>query len=130
MHIDLVGSLPVSSDLRHCLTAIDRFTLWPETLLSEVTAEADSKAFVSVWVALIGSPQQIITDQDRQFESHLVKNLAAIAGFSLSWTTAWHPAPNDMIERLYRRLKAALMRHTHEHRTEALPLVLLEIRNA
>jgi cleavage and polyadenylation specificity factor subunit 1 len=131
VHIDLVGPLPVSSGPRYCLTAIDRFTLWSEALpLSEVTVEAVSKAFVSVWVARIGSPQQITTDQDRQLEFRLVKTLATITGSSLSRTTAWHPALNDMIERLHRQLKASLMYHADEHRAEALPFVLLGIRSA
>ena len=131
VHIDLVGPLPVSSGLRYCLTAVDRFTLWPEALpLSEVTAEAVSNAFVSVWVSRIGSPHQLTTYQDRQFESRLVKTLATITASSLSRTTAWHPASNYMIERLHRQLKAALMCHADEHTEEALPLLLLGIRSA
>jgi hypothetical protein len=64
VHIDLVGPLPVSSGFKYCLTAIDRYTCWPEAHpLSEITAEAVAKAFVTVWVAHFGCPQQIITDQ-------------------------------------------------------------------
>jgi cleavage and polyadenylation specificity factor subunit 1 len=123
---DLVGPLPVSSGFWYCLTAIDRSTLWPEAHpLSEITAEAVAKAFVSVWVARFGCPQQITTDQGRQFEARLFKSLAAILRSSLTRTTAWHPASNGLVERLNRRLKAALMCHAGEHWTEALPLVLL-----
>ena len=85
VHIDLVGRLPVSSGLRYCLTAIDSFTRWPATFpLSDITAEAVSKAFVSVWVARFGCPQQFTTDQGRQFEARLFKTLANITGSSLS----------------------------------------------
>jgi len=110
---------------------LSHFTLWPEPLrLSEITAEAVSKAFVCVWVSRIGSSHQITTDLNKQFESRLLKILATITGSSLSQTTAWHPASNDMIERLHRQLKAALLCHVDEHRDEALPLVLLGIRSA
>jgi hypothetical protein len=56
----------VSSGFWYCLTAIDRYTRWPEALpLSDITTEAVAKALVSVWVAHIGSPQQITTNQGR-----------------------------------------------------------------
>jgi len=60
VHIDLVGALPVSSGFRYCLTAIDRYTCWPETLpLSDITTEAVAKAFVSVWIACFGCLQGV-----------------------------------------------------------------------
>ena len=130
VHIDLVGRLPVSSGFRYCLTAIDRYTRWPEAFpLLDITAEAVAKAFVSVWVARFGCPQQITTDQGRQFEAYLFKTLANLTGSSLT-RTAWHPASNGLIERLHRQLKAALMCHADEHWAEALPLVLFGIRSA
>jgi len=98
VHVDLVGPLPVSSGFRYCLIVIDRFTRCPEAVpLSDITAEAVVKAFVSVWVARFGSPANQ-TDQGRQFEVRLFKTLATITGSSLTWTTAWHPASNGMIE--------------------------------
>jgi len=98
MHIDLIGPLPVSSGFRYCLTAIDSYARWPEALpLFDITAEVVAKAFVSVWIARFGCPQQITTDQGRQFEARLFKTLATITGSSLTRTTAWHPASNNMI---------------------------------
>jgi hypothetical protein len=62
--INLVRLLPVSSGFQYCLTAIDRYTRWPEALpLSEITTEAVAKAFVSIWVAHFGCAQQITTNQ-------------------------------------------------------------------
>jgi len=131
VHVDLVGPLPVSSAFRYCLTAIDRYTRWPEAVpLSDITAEAVVKAFVSVWVARFGCPQQTTTDQGRQFKARLFKTLATITSSSLIRTTAWHPASNGMIERPHRQLKAALMCHADENWAEALPLVQLGIRSA
>jgi hypothetical protein len=101
---------------RYSLTAIGRYTSWPKAFpLSEITAEAVSKAFISVWVARFGRPQQITTNQGRQIEACLFKSLAAITGCSITRTTAWHPASSGLIERLHRQLKAALMCHADEH---------------
>ena len=131
MHIDLDGPLPVFSGFRYYLTAIYRYTRWPETLpLSDITAEAVTKAFVSVRIARFGCPQQITTDQGRQFEARLLKTLVTIIGSSLNPTTARYLASSYMIERLHRQLKAALMCHADEHWAEVLPLVLLGIRSA
>jgi len=92
--------------------------------------EEFAKAFVSVWIARFGCPQQTTTDQGRQFEARLSKTLATITGSSLTRTTAWHLTSNDMIERIHRQLKASYMCHADEHRAEFLPLVLLGIRSA
>jgi hypothetical protein len=79
VHVDVVGPLPVSSGFRYCLTAIDRYTRWPEAVpLSAITAEAVAEAFVSIWVACFGCTQQITTDQGRQLEARLFKTLATI----------------------------------------------------
>jgi len=131
VRIDLIGPLPVSSGFRYCLTAIDRYTRWPEALpLSDITTKAVAKAFVSTWVARFGCPQQITTDQARQFEARLFKALAAFTESSLTWNTAWHPASNGMIERLHCQLRTALMCHADEHWAKALLLVLLGIYSA
>jgi len=52
-----------------------------------------------------------------------------MCGIHLS-RTPHHPAANGLVERLHRTLKAAIMCHTEEKWTDALPLVLLGIRTA
>ena len=89
----------VSSGFRYCLTAIDSYARLPEAFpLSDITAEAVAKAFVSVWVARLGRPQQFTTDHGRQFETRLFNTLANSTGSSLTQTSAWHPASNFLIE--------------------------------
>jgi cleavage and polyadenylation specificity factor subunit 1 len=53
-----------------------------------------------------------------------------MCGTQLSQTTAHHLATNGLMERFHRTLKAAIMFHTDQQWTEALPLVLLGIRTA
>jgi transposase InsO family protein len=124
VHVDLVGPLPISAGYTYCLTAVDRFTRWPEVVpIPDITADTGLRS-----TDRFGYPQTITTDQERQFESQLFQSLARMCGIQLAWTTAHHPTANGLVERFHRTLKAAIMCHVDQQWTEALPLVLLGIR--
>ena len=129
IHVDLVGPLPTSAGFTYCLTAVDRFTRWPEVIpVPDITADTVAHALLYGWISRFGCPQTVTTDQGRQFESQLFRALAKLCGIHLSRTTAHHPAANGLVERFHRTLKAAIMCHADERWTDALPIVLLGIR--
>lgn len=131
IHLDIIGPLPYSNGFRYCLTAIDRFTRWPEAYpLADITAETCSNAFLSGWVARFGCPHTITTDRGQQFQSDLFQRLASLVGAKHCSTTAYHPQSNGMVERLHRQLKASIRCHNNTQWSEILPLVLLGIRSA
>lgn len=123
--------MPHSNGYRYCLTCIDRFTRWPEVIpLMDQEAETVAKAFHTHWIARCGTPQRITTDQGKQFESTLFKELCSLTGSDHIRTTAYHPAANGMVERIHRQLKAALKCHDGTRWTDFLPTVLMGLRAA
>lgn len=131
VHIDLVGPLPRAKNYRYLMTAVDRFSRWPEAWpLEGITAEEVAHAFVTGWISRFGCPESITTDQGRQFEARLFAQLGKYSGFWRSRTTSYHPCSNGMVERFHRQLKASLMCHNDSSWLEALPMVLLGVRSA
>ncbi|XP_051162403.1 uncharacterized protein K02A2.6-like [Leptopilina boulardi] len=137
VHIDIV-IMPMSERCGYCLTCVDRFSRWPEAIpMEDQEAETVARKFYTHWVARFGTPLRITSDQGRQFESHLFRELNQLTGASHYRTTAYHPAANGMVERFHRQLKAAITLpseickcHQHSRWTEILPTVLLGIRAA
>jgi transposase InsO family protein len=131
IHIDLVGPMPVSEGYRYCLTCVDRFSRWPEAVpLENIEADTVARALIATWISRYGTPLRITTDQGRQFESNLFKQLGELLGSTRLRTTAYHPSANGLVERFHRQLKAAIRCHATGRWTEVLPIILLGIRSA
>ena len=132
VHLDIVGPLPPSEGNSYILTAVDRFTRWPEAFpMPNITADTVAKTFIRGWVSRFGVPSTVTTDQGRQFESDLFKQLSILLGTTRVRTSPYNPAANGLVERLHRQIKTALTAHGNSiNWTDSLPLVLLGIRSA
>lgn len=131
IHIDIIGELPTSNGFKYCLTIVDRFTRWPEAIpMHSITAESVARKIRDIWVPRFGVPTRITTDQGRQFESILFRELNSLLGVNHLRTSAYHPQANGMVERWHRTLKAAIMARaisSNKWATE-LPIILLGLR--
>lgn len=81
IHKDIVGPLPLSQGNKHCLIVIDRFSIWPEAFpIADISAEIAAKALYNGLTSRFGKPAIIATDQGRQCESSLLKELLNLVG--------------------------------------------------
>ncbi|GFV76230.1 transposon Ty3-G Gag-Pol polyprotein [Trichonephila clavipes] len=94
-----------------------------------MTLETVAAIVIREWIPRFGVPGLITTDQDRQFESHLRKELCACLGTSKIRTTPCHPSSNGLVERTHWSFKASLMAHATPRWTQVLHFVLLGLRS-
>lgn len=129
IHIDLIGPLPPSNGYSYCLTCVDRFSRWPEVMyLKNIKADTVAKALYEKWICRFGVPLKITSDQGKQFECELFKELSKFLGFKHIRTTPYHPASNGMVERFNRSLKTAIRCHANENWVDSVPTILLGLR--
>ncbi|KMQ85902.1 pol polyprotein [Lasius niger] len=129
VHIDIVGLLPPSHGYQYCLTAIDRFTRWPEAVpIKDINADTIVDAFYANWISRFGAPAIVTTDRGSQFESRLFQALIQLIGAHRTRTIAYHSSSNGMVKRFHRSLKSAVRCHATTEWVDVLPTVLLGLR--
>jgi transposase InsO family protein len=108
--VDIVGPLPRSHRGNvYLLTMQDAFTKWPEAVpIRNQRAPTVARAILDRWVSCHGCPRALHSDQGRNFESKVVKELCQLMRIRKTRTTAYHPAGNGQVERLNQTLKAVL----------------------
>jgi len=131
--MDVVGPLPITTQgNRYILTMYDLFTRWPEAVaIPDQTAETVAKAIIERIVAVHGVPLKILTDQGRNFECELIRELCKLLGIGKICTSAYHPQTNGACEKfngsLCNILSAMVNRDANDW-DAALPLALAAYR--
>lgn len=102
--LDLTGPFPETErGNRYLLVIGDHFTKWTEAIpLPNITAVSVAQAFVEHFICRFGVPLEILTDQGRQFESELFRELCQYLEIDKTRTSPWRPQTNGMIERFNR----------------------------
>ncbi|GFR16120.1 gag-pol polyprotein [Trichonephila clavata] len=90
-----------------------------------MTAETVEATVIREWIPRFGVPGLITTDQGRQFQCHLSRELCNCLEIRKIKTMPYYPSSNGLVERTHRALKAALMAHAVPRWTQVLPFVLL-----
>ncbi len=89
-----------SQGYEHLLVITDHFTKFARVIPTKnETAKTTAKALLENLINLYGYPSRIHSDQGRNFESELIKQLCELTGMSKSRTTPYHPAGNGACEK-------------------------------
>eukprot|EP00731_Ephydatia_muelleri_P019301 Em0012g126a len=115
--IDILGPLPVTEEgNKYVLTAVDHFTRWVEAFpIRNQEATTVAKKLVDELFCRFSPPEQLHSDQGRQFESELIEEICKLLEIRKSRTTPYHPQGNGMVERFNRTLLDMLATTAHNH---------------
>ena len=99
-------SLEMSSGgYEHILVITDHFTRYAQAIPSRnQTAKTTAKLLFDNFVCHYGFPARLHSDQGRNFESQVIKELCTIANVDKTRTTPHHPMGNGMPERFNQTL--------------------------
>ena len=95
-------------------------------------ARTIAQKLVGDWVCRYGVMQRLHTDQGRNFESDVFKEITNILGIKKTRTTPYHPQSDGMVEKMNRTLKNILSKLVNERQDDWdmwLPQALLSYRS-
>ena len=100
VHLNYLTLEPSKGNIENVLVITDHFTRYALAYASKTqTAQATARILWDNFICHYGFPEQFISDQGRNFESDLIKELCKIAGVKKLHTTPYHPQSNGQCER-------------------------------
>ncbi|XP_046715772.1 uncharacterized protein LOC124392652 [Silurus meridionalis] len=103
--VDFTVLEPTSSGIKNVLVMTDVFSKYTLAVPTrDQRAETVAQALVTEWFYRFGVLGRLHSDQGRNFESLLIRQLCELYGVVKSRTTPYHPAGNGQCERFNRTL--------------------------
>ena len=100
VHMDYLSLEPSKGNIENVLVITDHFTRYALAYPSKTqTAQATTRILWDNFICHYSFPEKFISDQGRNFESDLIKELCKIAGVKKVHTTPYHPQGNGQCER-------------------------------
>ena len=114
---DIMGELPETNrGYKYILVVSDYFTKWTESFaMPNMEARTVAQIIVENVVSRFGIPYFVHSDQGRQFESNIFKEMCTLLGIEKTRTTPYHPKSDGMVERFNRTLEAMLSAYVDDN---------------
>ena len=133
--MDILGPLPETPPgHRYILVIGDYFTKWKEAfLLRDMEATSIARVLVNEFICRFGVPDNIHTNQGKNFESKLVKEVCILLGVRKTRTTPYHPQSDGLVERFNKTLLEMLSKTVLEEERDwdlFLPSLLFAYRTS
>ena len=133
--LDILGPLPETPQKnKYILVVGDYFSKWTEAFpLPNQEAGTIAKVLTEEWVCRFGAPRSIHSDQGRNFDSNLFRELCKLLHIHKSRTSPYHPQSDGMIERFNRTLLSMLSLFVGDNQLNwdtLLPYVMLAYRSS
>ena len=131
--IDILGGLhKTRNDNLYIIVVCDYFSKWTEAFaVKDHTAITVADKLCSEMFTRFGVPRQIISDQGREFEGELFKELCIRMGIEKLRTTGYHPQTDGLVERFNRSLIQMLSSFVSQNLNDwddHLPYVMMAYR--
>ena len=119
VHMDYLCLEPSKGNIENVLVITDHFTRYALAYPSKTqTAQATARILWDNFICYYGFQEKFISDQGRNFESDLIKELCKIAGVKKLHTTPYHPQGNGQCERFISTLCNMLGTLTEEEKSD------------
>ncbi|XP_036146770.1 uncharacterized protein K02A2.6-like [Monomorium pharaonis] len=120
IQVDILGPLPTSSfGNKYLLVVVDCFSKWPEDIpLKNKRASTVARSLVDQVFSRHGILLELHTDQRRNFECHLFKEMTLLLGIRKSRTTPLHPQSDGQVERQHRSILNYLAKFISENQKD------------
>ena len=118
--VDILGPLPKTGNGNcYVLVATDYYTRWVEAYaIPDQGASTVAQKLVNELFCRFSPPEQLHTDQGRQFESELVAEVCKLLKICKTRTTPYHPQGDGLVERFNRTLLDMLATTLKEQPTD------------
>ena len=116
--LDIMGELPETSNgNKYILVATDYYTKWTHAMaMPDMYAQTVADKLATEFIAVLGVPVCIHSDQGRQFESRLFQEVCELLGIEKTRSSPYHPAGDGMVERCMRTYQQMLKSYVNSNR--------------
>ena len=103
--VDIVSLSPTPSGLVYALSCIDHFSKYAVVIpLKSKTSVEAAEAFTAGWLRPFGPPERVHSDQGGEFAGAAFEALLRASRIKHSYTTAYHPQGDGVVERFNRTI--------------------------